>query len=57
MKLKYQPLEFRSRKLAQSWVDHCTSPTRIVHGDDGMFWIVCPADAATLERRGYEVLR
>jgi hypothetical protein len=39
---------------ARSWVDHGVKPQRIMLGDDEKFWVVCPADAARLERAGCE---
>jgi len=55
MKLRHQPAKFNSKKLATSYADR--SGERVVHGDDGKFWVVCPADAWTLEVNGYEVIR
>ena len=45
---------FRNFGNAQNWVDHGVKPQRIMLGDDERFWVVTPADAARLERQGYE---
>jgi hypothetical protein len=45
---------FRTLGNAQSWVDHGVKPQKIILGDDETFWVVSPADASRLERRGYE---
>jgi len=51
--------EFRSLALARQCVAHCAKPHRIVmgdcDGDGGVYWVVVPADAARLERAGYEI--
>lgn len=51
--------EFRSLELARQCVAHCAKPHWIVMGDcdedGGVFWVVLPADAARLERAGYEM--
>jgi len=57
MKLRRKPVKFQNRNHAFSYADNPASYARVVHGDDGLFWVVCPADAATLEKNGYEVIR
>ena len=44
--------KFSNRNLARSFAYR--SNLVIIHGDDGMFWVVTPAQAAKLERQGYE---
>lgn len=47
---------FRSRTYAFTFCyERCTTPMRVVHGDDDMFWVVTPADAERLLRSGYEM--
>lgn len=54
MTLRHEPAKFQNPHAARSYAYR--SGMRVVLGDDGMFWVVVPADAATLERNGYEVL-
>jgi hypothetical protein len=54
MKFRHEPAKFQNPNLARSCAYR--SGMRVVLGDDGTFWVVCPADAATLERNGYEVI-
>ena len=51
---KNKPAEFNSRKLAFSSLDHYVKPARVMLGDNGKYWVVSPADAARLEKAGYE---
>lgn len=48
--------KFRELGLALSFQERCLRPMRLVLGDDEMFWVVTPADAARLERGGYELI-
>jgi hypothetical protein len=48
------PYQFRSLRLARSFADNSQARMRVVMGDAGVFWVVAPADAARLERAGYE---
>ena len=48
--------KFSNRNLAQSFA-YRTDNLVIFHGDDGKFWVVTPAQAAKLERQGYEWVR
>lgn len=41
---------------ARSFIEHATKIMLIVHGDDMRFWVVTPADAARLQRAGYEIV-
>jgi hypothetical protein len=45
---------FRDRRLAFDWAAHAVRSQVVLHGDDGRYWVVSPADAARLERLGYE---
>ena len=45
---------FRDRALAESWAGHAVRSQVVMLGDDGRYWVVSPADAARLERLGYE---
>lgn len=46
---------FRSESNARSWADRC-GKTWVVQGDAGEFWTTSPANAARLERAGYEIV-
>lgn len=47
---------FRSRTHAFTFCyELCTSPMRVIHGDDHLFWVVTPADAERLISVGYEL--
>ena len=54
MTLKYQPFKFNSRETAFSFARGCKKSMAVMLGDDEMFWVVCMADAARMERAGYE---
>ena len=45
---------FRDRALAYDWAAHAVKSQLVMLGDDGRYWVVSPADAARLERLGYE---
>jgi hypothetical protein len=45
---------FRCLGYAESFAYRAIKPLRVMLGDDETFWVVCPADAARLERAGYE---
>ena len=51
--LKYRPVVIRNEATAWSLADRCTKPQIVMLGDDA-YWVVCPADAARLEKAGYE---
>lgn len=51
--LKYRPVVIRNEQIAWSIADRCTKPQIVMLGDDA-YWVVCPADAARLEKAGYE---
>jgi hypothetical protein len=59
--LRYEPIAFHSPQLAVSYASRCDDPMRVVLGDwdeerdEGVVWVVCPSDAAKLERAGYEI--
>ena len=55
LNLRHEPIAFTSIERAQSFASHCTKPMWIVLGDDTTAWVVCPSDAAKLERAGYEL--
>lgn len=50
--LKHSPMKFNSLALANSFADK--AGWVVMLGDDCRFWVVCFADAAKLERAGYE---
>jgi hypothetical protein len=41
---------------AKSFVDHAEKLMRIVHGDDGLLWVVTPREAEQLARQWYEIV-
>jgi hypothetical protein len=45
---------FADRAAAFRYAAHPGTPLRVLLGDDGRFWAATPADAARLERAGYE---
>ena len=57
--LRYEPIAFRSLERARSYAARCVKPMWVVlgdcDGDEATAWGVCPADAAKLERAGYEL--
>jgi hypothetical protein len=54
--LRHNPFFFRCPLAAQAWSDRTVKPSHVVLGEVGDVLVVCPADAARLERRGYEVV-
>lgn len=54
LNLRYEPDAFVSLANALSFAHGCHKPHRVMLGDDGRFWVVCPADADVLDRAGYE---
>jgi hypothetical protein len=48
---------FRFNRLAtaRSFTNRCEKLMMIILGDDGLFWVVTPADATRLTRMGYEL--
>lgn len=53
---KLTTFKFRSLGNALSFRFRCKSPMRVVLGDDDTFWVMMPAEAAWLERRGHEMV-
>ena len=53
LKLKYEPVAFRDRALAESAARRCRAGT-VMLGEDERYLVVCLADAARMERAGYE---
>lgn len=51
-----QPFVFHSHESALSFQSHCIEPMWIVLAEVGTWLVVTPADAARLERQGYEIL-
>ncbi len=45
---------FTCLDFAQSFAFNATEPLWVMLGDHPQYWIVTPADAARLERAGYE---
>lgn len=60
LRLRYEPIAFRSLERARSFASRALKAMWVVLGDHdgetGVAWVVCPADAARLERAGYEIL-
>lgn len=53
--LRHEPMRYRALRLAlNAAYVHATKPMCVVLGDDGRYWVVCPADASRLERAGLE---
>lgn len=61
--LRYEPIAFSTLARARSYAARCKKPMWVVLGDideeagTATAWVVCPADAAKLERLGYEIAR
>jgi len=55
MALRHRPIKCANLGTAHNWAARWPWGRRIVHGDDGMFWVVCPADAMTLEINKYQI--
>jgi len=61
LNLRHEPIAFGSLERAKSYAARCTKPMWVVLGDvdedtgTAVAWVVCPADAAKLERAGYEI--
>jgi len=53
-KLRNEPWIYRSRYLAETCIRECSKPMRLMSGMPGQFLIVCPSDAARLEKAGFE---
>jgi hypothetical protein len=50
-------LKFSQLAAANDFIDHhAVSIMMIVHGDDGLLWVVTPREATRLAREGYEVI-
>ena len=54
LNLRHEPRQFSSRDLAFSAANRSQKTAWVMLGDNEKFWVVCPADAAKLERMGYE---
>ena len=61
LSLRHESIAFGSLERARSFAARCNRPMWIVMGDvdpdsdQATAWVVCPADAAKLERAGYEL--
>lgn len=57
--LRQRPSIYRDEAVARDALAHggWVKPMRLVMGEVGEWMIVCPADAARLERGGYEIAR
>jgi hypothetical protein len=53
--LRYEPIAFSSVDRAQSWATHANKAMWVVLGNCPVAYVVCPADAAKMERAGYEI--
>jgi len=60
LNLRYEPIAFRNLDRARSFASRAVKALWVVlgdhDGDEGVAWVVCPADAARLERAGYEIV-
>lgn len=52
--LRRMPVLVRDLRTAFSIADGCAKPQRVMLGLGEYHWVVCPADAAKLERAGVE---
>lgn len=52
--IRQRAARFSDRDLAFGYSATTTKPTRVMLGDDQMFWVVRPVDANRMERLGYE---
>ncbi len=52
--LRHLPDMFNTLQAATNWAEDCNTPKRVILGDNGLFWLVCPADARLLVEAGYE---
>jgi len=51
---KNTPIKFSSLALANSFANNAIKAMAVMMGDDNKFWVVTMADAARLEKAGYE---
>ena len=56
LRLRHEPRAFTNPALAKSYALGCAKTHYVVMGDCPTFLAVCPADAARLERAGYELM-
>jgi hypothetical protein len=54
-KPRHTPYVFSSLERARSFASHAVKPMWVVLADYPTAVVVCPADAARLERAGYEI--
>lgn len=54
--LRHEPRLFTRLDLARSYAIRCVKTHYVMMGDCPLFLVVCPADAARLERAGYELM-
>lgn len=52
--IKQRAGRYNDRDLAFQSAAHGVKPLWVMLGDDEKFWVVTPADAARMERMGYE---
>lgn len=52
--LRHLPDMFNTLQAAINWAEGCTYQKRVILGDNGLFWLVCPQDARLLIAAGYE---
>jgi len=55
LNLRHEPIAFNSPERAKGFAGRCDCAMWVVLGDCPTAWVVCPADAAKLERAGYEI--
>jgi len=53
--LRYKPDQFTQIESAKRWADRCNKLHSVILGCNGMFWVVCFADAQRLVKAGYEI--
>jgi len=46
-----------NRDSAFRYADNCKKPHVVMLGCNGLFWVVCFADAQKLSKRGYEIAK
>ncbi len=46
--------KYTERRMAFNSLDNHVKPARVILGDDGLHWVVCPALAEILYRAGYQ---
>lgn len=50
-------LKYNSLNSALNVASRCKKLMMVVLGDDGLFWLVTPAEAERMQRAGYQIAR